>query len=398
MIKNVLFCLVLWSDLGSLAAQTVQIVSPADGTIFHPGQVISMSVEVSATTWQSVGVSAGELGTAQPLTSPPYRFQLQVPSDAAPGSYGLGAVGVDQDGQLVIAEDVTIAVERPDSPRRLVTDLGTLDFDHPGESLGITVDGIFPDGSKVNLTRSTLTTYSSDNPAVVTITPHAFVSAVGPGSANITITNSGVSLQIPVTVPPPVVISSGAGPLYPSQTRRSYANVTTSADADQSVTWSISPQIGSIDASGTYTAPASVESQQCITITATSVADNTKSGSIETCIRPPMQVQIVPAAVPLNAGQSQEFAANVQNAEFTEVTWSISPPELGSIDWTGRYRAPDTVASAQTVTVTATSVSDPSVAGTAHVNLRPSSAITSEPATTLQPKRTSGVRRQRQPK
>jgi uncharacterized protein (TIGR03437 family) len=45
------------------------------------------------------------------------------------------------------------------------------------------------------------------------------------------------------------------------------------------VTWSISPQVGTIDSTGVYTAPSTVASSQKVTVTATSVADSTKTAT-----------------------------------------------------------------------------------------------------------------------
>jgi hypothetical protein len=45
------------------------------------------------------------------------------------------------------------------------------------------------------------------------------------------------------------------------------------------VNWTINPNVGSVSSSGVYTAPAVVSGSQVITVTATSVADPTKSGS-----------------------------------------------------------------------------------------------------------------------
>ena len=45
------------------------------------------------------------------------------------------------------------------------------------------------------------------------------------------------------------------------------------------VTWSISPQLGTIDTNGIYTAPALINSAAKVTVTATSVSDPTKSST-----------------------------------------------------------------------------------------------------------------------
>jgi uncharacterized protein YjdB len=64
----------------------------------------------------------------------------------------------------------------------------------------ISVIGTFPDGSTADLTQSTLTTYRSDATGVATVDEYGRVSAVGPGSTKITITNNDRTVVVPVTV------------------------------------------------------------------------------------------------------------------------------------------------------------------------------------------------------
>ncbi len=71
-----------------------------------------------------------------------------------------------------------------------------------------------------------------------------------------------------------------------SEAQRFVGAMALSPDVDQSVTWSISPQLGSIDQAGLYTAPAAVESRLKVTVAATSVADPTKSASAQVWIVP----------------------------------------------------------------------------------------------------------------
>jgi hypothetical protein len=186
-----------------LCAQTVEITSPTDGALFHPGQLLDITVKATPSAFRTVVVGVGNLhpsGLSNVLTAPPYRFQIQIPSDTVPGPYTLMAVGVTHAGNAVDSVEVTIAVERPDNPLRLESDLRTVNFDYSSGSAALLVDGIFPDGSRVSLTRSTLTRFISDRPSVVTVDANFVVTAVGPGSASITVTNGKARLVIPVTV------------------------------------------------------------------------------------------------------------------------------------------------------------------------------------------------------
>jgi hypothetical protein len=57
---------------------------------------------------------------------------------------------------------------------------------------------------------------------------------------------------------------------------------------DQNVTWSVDPEVGSIDGTGLYTAPALVAAKTKVVITATSVANQAWTGSAELMVRPPV--------------------------------------------------------------------------------------------------------------
>jgi hypothetical protein len=246
----------------SLSAQTVQITSPANGTLFNPGQTIPVTVSADPSAFQSVAVAAKwPIGLSQVLTAPPYQFQMQIPSVIDPGAYSLTAVAVTPAGVAIGSMPITVVIERPDTPQQLNPDLSTLSFDYIGDYVALVVYGTFSDGSSVDLTRSTLTTWASDNTSVATVDTQGVVTAVAGGSANITITNAGVSVQIPVTVPQPIGIFPASMSLYPFQTQQFYAQLILPAGfTDNSVTWSVSPVLGSVDSTGLYTPPSSVDS------------------------------------------------------------------------------------------------------------------------------------------
>jgi len=84
---------------------------------------------------------------------------MLIPHDTVPGPYTLMATGVTYADTAVDSEPITVAIERPDSPRQLKPDLSTLSFDYIGDYVALVVDGVFADGSKVSLERSTLTTW-----------------------------------------------------------------------------------------------------------------------------------------------------------------------------------------------------------------------------------------------
>jgi hypothetical protein len=164
----------------------------------------------------------------------------------------------------------------------------------------------------------------------------------------------------------PAAVSLGAG-----SSQQFSASVSTTA-TNKTVTWSVSPAVGSISAAGLYTAPASIASQQTVMVNATSAADPGKTATASVTLMPSINVTVSPATVTLTASASQQFSATVTGTSNTAVAWSISP-QLGSISATGVYTAPASVTSSQSVTVTATSAADHTKIASAVITLAPPS-------------------------
>jgi hypothetical protein len=155
------------------------------------------------------------------------------------------------------------------------------------------------------------------------------------------------------------------------------ATVNGTNSPSQSVTWSATS--GTINSSGVFTAPAATGVEQVITITATSVADNTKSGTATVTIAavaaPPTVTSVTVS--PSTATGSATFAATVNgtNSPSQAVTWSTNG---GSITSGGVFTAPVQTSSTQTITVTATSVFDNTKSGTAMVTIAGIPAVSAQ--------------------
>lgn len=92
-------------------------------------------------------------------------------------------------------------------------------------------------------------------------------------------------------------------------------------------------------------------------------------------------VTVAPSSAAVHVGYEQVFTATVTGATGG-VTWSVNNvaggnATVGTIDSSGRYRAPGTVPSPNVVTVRATSVSTPTANGAATVTVLPLPSITS---------------------
>jgi len=172
-----------------------------------------------------------------------------------------------------------------------------------------------------------------------------------------------------------VALNPPSANLSASQTSQFTATVT--GNTNTAVTWSMNPAVGTL-VSGLYTAPASISSSQTVTITATSVADPTKSATATVQLTPTASVSVVvnPLTAILSLSQTLQFTATVTGSTNTAVTWSMNPA-VGSL-LNGLYTAPS-VSSGQTVTITATSVADPTKSASAAVQISPSIGIIVSP-------------------
>jgi hypothetical protein len=148
------------------------------------------------------------------------------------------------------------------------------------------------------------------------------------------------------------------------------------------VNWSVNGTIGGSSAAGTittdglYTAPSSVPAGSIVTVTATSVADPTKSASASVTITGgvPVQISIAPMSIALDPGGLERFSATVTGAANTAVTWAVNGyvggnNTIGTITLAGLYSAPSVAPPGGTVTVTATSVADPTKSASATVTI-----------------------------
>jgi hypothetical protein len=350
-----------------LQAQTsLQITSPANGSVIQPGAAVATTLQASGATFTEVGIiGQGPLGVCDLVTGPPFQCSMQVPSDISLGTYAIAAVGVDTSGNETDSAPITVDVERSDMPLSVTTDVPQIELP-VGGSYALRVIGTYSDGSVLELTSSTQTTYVSQAPSVATVSADGQITAVGPGSTQIVVNSSVV---VPVTVDPPINVTPAQAALTASQSRIFVAQIT--GLSNNAVTWQLSPPVGSVGANGTYTAPVSLDSQQTVTLIATSVADSTQTASATITLLSTASVTVLPAWAVLYPEEPQQFTATTSNAGTAGVTWSISPSGAGTIDGTGLYTAPASISTTTAVTITATSVASPSISGSTTIYISP---------------------------
>ncbi len=225
--KNRLFLVivfVLWVTVCFGQSSSLQITSPASGTMVSPGQKVSVSVSADPSVSNIGVIGENPLGFAQ-MTADPLQFFFVVPAKIGAGPYQLTAVGAGPAG-LVLSSSITLDVEPLNAPVQLLVIPAGLPFTSIGEVMPLSVLGSFSDDSRADLSHSLYTSYSSTNPNVAAVDANGIVTSVGPGSASILVSNSSVSSSIPVTVSQVV---SGAAFFYPdSRTYRATFSVSAS--------------------------------------------------------------------------------------------------------------------------------------------------------------------------
>ncbi|MBZ5659479.1 MAG: hypothetical protein LAO08_03660 [Acidobacteriia bacterium] len=100
---------------------------------------------------------------------------------------------------------------------------------------------------------------------------------------------------------------------------------------------------------------------------------------------PPVSVSVLPGSAQPFAGAAVQFSAVVQNAANPAVNWQVNTipggnTTVGTIDSSGMYKAPRTVPSQPTVTVSAILQMDPTKTASSSVTIQPDISLSISPA------------------
>ena len=213
---------------------------------------------------------------------------------------------------------------------------------------------------------------SVPSPATVTVaaasvadpTKSALASATIVAAAAILLTISPATASVP---------SAGTQPFTASLTGTS----------NTAVSWSLSgpgcggSSCGTISTSASsavYLAPTVPPSPASVNVIVTSVAEPTKSASANVTVVPVVVVTVSPTGASLPTGMTQQFNVSVTGTSNTSVAWNVagagcSSVACGTINSSGLYTAPAVVPSPATVTITATSVADPTKSGAVNLTI-----------------------------
>ncbi len=149
-----------------------------------------------------------------------------------------------------------------------------------------------------------------------------------PGTYTLTVsgssggTNHSASVSL-VIVPPPiaVTVTPSTTTLAPGQTQQFTAKVVNTTNT--AVTWALNPNVGTVSSTGLYTPPSTISTQQAVTVTATSVADTTKTGSAS--------IVLIPPAAWNNTSWTNRKTITINRAEVSGTSSLVNFPVLVSV-------------------------------------------------------------------
>ncbi|HXP68384.1 MAG TPA: hypothetical protein VOA88_03795 [Candidatus Dormibacteraeota bacterium] len=186
-------CLLVCPPKGQTQSLPVvlRITSPADGTVVHPGQAVTVIVTpTQGGSFSKVFLVAEHpigIGANQVLTDPPYQFSITIPNNIGSArKYFVGATSIASSGQSGKALRIHLDVEPSVAISSIAVHPSTIRFIRPGDAIPLSVAGTFTDGSIMDITQSSGTTYTSGDTTAVTVGTTGVVTAIGLGNLGIT--------------------------------------------------------------------------------------------------------------------------------------------------------------------------------------------------------------------
>ena len=145
----------IFGDDRSQAQSTtaLAIITPAAILTAQPGQSLTINIAVLLGTYPNgVGLLGQEpIGFAGPVavSGKSVALTIAIPSSLPLGPYLITAAGTDFNGVFQSFKPVTVDVERADAPTSLVVDPNSVSSWNAGDSLPLTIVGVFSDGTNL---------------------------------------------------------------------------------------------------------------------------------------------------------------------------------------------------------------------------------------------------------
>jgi len=363
--KRLLTFALLALSLGAARAQSITVYS--SGSV-ERGATRQLSAYVplspNTVTWSVNGIAGGDatVGTVSPTGQ--YKAPAVIPANNTVAVRATSTAFPTKFGE------VALTIRQPQ-----VWVWSTSPGSVPAGSFNLSINGAnFNATSVVNFGGVPITT-TYVSPTSLKATGVAAAALAGT-NVKITVTNPGlggmtssaVNLAITGALPVTVALNPTSAAVVAGATRQ--FNAAVGGTSNPAVTWSVNTiaggdaTVGTISASGLYTAPAAVPAS-AVTVRATSVADPAVSGQATVSVQPPPPpvVAVSPTSTSVAAGQTKQFSASVTGAANTSVTWSVNTiaggnATVGTISASGLYTAPFSVPNPAGVTIRATSAAN----------------------------------------
>jgi hypothetical protein len=372
-----------------LASATVSILATAVSVSVSPStaQVIvgkqqQFSATVAGTTNTSVkwtvagtgciGAACGSISASGLYTAP-----ASVPSSSKViiTATSVAAPSKSSNATATIVAAVSPLTVTPSSPQ--VKPGATLQFSASGPGIGVVIWSASGSGCSGiacgSITAAGLYTAPATALSNTSVSGSTTATIVAPGQVGVTVTPSSIQLNV------------GAQQLF---------KAAVTGTTNTAVVWTVGgfgcagAACGLITSGGLYTAPSIPPNPSFVTLTATSVADSTKSSSATVTIAEKIAVSISPTSAQIAEGGTQQFTAKVTGTTITGVTWSVSGTgcsgsACGIISSNGLYMAPGTVPKPAQVTVRATANADGETAASATVTIIVPVVVTISPTSAI---------------
>lgn len=190
--------------LPCIAAPSISITSPSDGTSIIPGQAISIAVSGVDVGVIRIGTILAEVpfksDGAIENTTLPYSIALTVPSFISMRSYTVRAMVVMSDGRRLMSPPIRLNVRRPDLPTSLSTDQATVRLRFVGDQAQIGVIGRYNDGTEELLRSSAGVQYFSDGSQLFSVSSDGTVTARASGIGVLRMTFAGLTTTAPIQI------------------------------------------------------------------------------------------------------------------------------------------------------------------------------------------------------
>ncbi len=185
----------------------VNLISPAAGAIFAPGDKINITVELTPPLTAANTVGAGLMGLTHVFAAWTTGLRFSVTFTLPPGFTGPLTITpdfTDTSGNYFTGTPVVVSIKPASPPDSIALQRHDFLLAPGASSQQLYLNGTYADGSVLDITSSlTGTTYTTTDSSVVTVSSDGLVQIIGPGFAVITAKNGSLSDFTTVVVEDP---------------------------------------------------------------------------------------------------------------------------------------------------------------------------------------------------